>query len=413
MLAEQFDAFLLDLDGVVYLGERPLPGAAGSLPRLRALGKAVRFLSNDPRPSKSEVLRRLRDMRIEAVEEEVVSSGWVTAQYLWRKDLRSAYVVGSRELMREIAAAEVRVTNGDRADAVVVGCDEHVTYHHIRLASTLINRGAAFVATNPDGSFPAREGPLPATGAIVEAIGAATGKRPTVVGKPHPPMFAAALEGLDIDTGRVVVIGDNPETDVLGAHRAGMAAILISEEEISFPSCRDFRAPDAIIPDLTSLFDPDLTARKWVSPSFPWPGRVAVGVAAVVFDGKGWVLLGKRADNGLWGLPSGHVEPAETVEEAAIREVREETGLEVEVERLVGVYSDPHSQSFAYPNGEVVHFVTSCFRCKVTGGVARADGVEASEVAFFATDGLPDDLLPMHPRWLSDALSAKRAAFVR
>jgi ADP-ribose pyrophosphatase YjhB (NUDIX family) len=136
-------------------------------------------------------------------------------------------------------------------------------------------------------------------------------------------------------------------------------------------------------------------------------------VAAVVFDGKGRVLLGKRADNDLWGLPSGHVEPAETVEEAAIREVSEETGLEVEVEWLVGVYSDPYSQTFAYPDGEVVHFVTSCFRCRVASGAARADGVEASEVAFFATDDLPDDLLPMHPRWLSDALSPKRAAFVR
>lgn len=290
---------------------------------------------------------------------------------------------------------------------------EHVTYLHIRLASTLINRGAAFVATNPDRSFPLPEGPLPATGAIVEAIVAATGERPTVVGRPYPPMFAAALEGLDIDPGRVVVIGDSPETDVLGAHRAGMAAILISDEEVSFPSPRDFRAPDATIPDLSSLFDPNVNARRWESPSFPWPGRVAAGVAAVVFDGKGRVLLGKRADNDLWGLPSGHVEPAETVEEAAIREVSEETGLEVEVEWLVGVYSDPYSQTFAYPDGEVVHFVTSCFRCRVASGAARADGVEASEVAFFATDDLPDDLLPMHPRWLSDALSPKRAAFVR
>ena len=413
MLAEQFDAFLLDLGGVLYLGERPIPGAADSLERLRASGKKVRLLSNDPRPSRSDVLRTLSDMRIEAVEEEVVTSGWVTARYLRQKRLRSAYVVGSRELMREIAAAEVRVTSEDRADAVVVGFDEQVTYRHIRLASTLVNRGAAFVATNPDGSFPAQEGSLPATGAIVEAIVAVTGKRPTVVGKPHLPMFLAALDGLDIDTGRVAVVGDNPETDVLGAHRAGMAAILISEEEVSFPSLRDFRAADTTIPDLSSLFDPNLTVRRWESPSFPWPGRVAAGVAAAVFDGKGRVLLGKRADNGLWGLPSGHVEPAETVEEATIREVREEMGLEVEVERLVGVYSDPHSQTFAYPNGEVVHFVTSCFRCKATGGMARADGVEASEVAFFATDDLPDDLLPMHPRWLSDALSSQGAAFVR
>ncbi len=86
---------------------------------------------------------------------------------------------------------------------------------------------------------------------------------------------------------------------------------------------------------------------------FPWPERVEAGVAAVVFDGAQRVLLGRRADNGLWGLPSGHVEAGETVAEAVRREVREETGLEVAIVRLIGVYSDPASQVFCYPSGPV------------------------------------------------------------
>ena len=136
-------------------------------------------------------------------------------------------------------------------------------------------------------------------------------------------------------------------------------------------------------------------------------------MAAVIFDGTGKVLLGKRKENGLWGVPAGRVEPTETVEEALRREVREETNLEIEVDRLIGVYSDPAFEIIRYSDGEVVHYVTPCFRCTVTGGRLRADGIEFSRVAFFAPNDLPPDLLPMHPRWLSDALCPQSIAFVR
>ena len=91
-------------------------------------------------------------------------------------------------------------------------------------------------------------------------------------------------------------------------------------------------------------------------------------MAAVVFDEAGRVLLGRRLDNGLWGLPSGHVEVGETAAQAAVREVAEETGLQVQVQRLVGVYSDPASQVFAYPDGRVTQFVTTTFACLPRGG---------------------------------------------
>ncbi len=138
------------------------------------------------------------------------------------------------------------------------------------------------------------------------------------------------------------------------------------------------------------------------------PSRVEAGVAAVVLDADGRVLLGLRADNGMWGLPSGHVEPGESIEQAVVREVREETGLHVRVERLIGVYSDPASQTFAYPDGRVVQFVTSTCLCRPVGGSLRADGREALEVGFFPPEALPAPLLPMHPRWLEDALRGGR-----
>lgn len=224
-------------------------------------------------------------------------------------------------------------------------------------------------------------------------------------------MFEAATERLDAGM-RTVMVEDNPETDILGAHRAGLCGILVSEEATAFPSAQDFRTPDATIQDLSSLFDPTVNICQWKKPAFPWPERVAAGVAAVVFDSAGRVLLGRRVDNNLWGLPSGHVEVGETIEEAVVREVWEETDLTVAVTKLVGVYSNPESQAFTYPSGEVVQFVTSCFRCEVAEGSPKADGKETSEVTFFATEDLPEDLLPMHPRWLSDALSTNATSFI-
>lgn len=414
VLAERFDAFLFDLDGVVYLGDRVLPHAKGSLAFLRGEGKEIRFLTNDPRPTREEVRRRLTGVGIEAREEEVVTSGWATAEHLRKSETKSAHVVGSPGLKSEIRKAGIEIVTSGCLEAVVVGADERTSYRHIEHAARLVSEGARFVATNPDGSFPTPDGPSPGTGAFVAAVEAAAGRRPGVtVGKPYPPMFETALGSLDAERERVVMVGDNAETDVLGAHWAGIAAVLVSDEAPAFPSARDFRVPDATVSDLSYLFDPEVDVRVWERPSFPWPERVAAGVAAVVFDGSGRVLLGRRADNGLWGLPSGKVEPTESVTEAARREVEEETGLRVEVERLVGVYSEPESQTFSYPTGEVVQFVTSCFLCRVVGGTLGPDGVEALDVSFFDPERLPADLLPMHPRWLSDALTGGGTAFAR
>ncbi len=219
MLADLFDAFLLDLDGVVYVGNEPLPRARKSLERLRETGKVLRFLTNDPRPTRDEVARRLSGIGVQAHAEEVATSGWATAGYLAEAGLHSAYVVGSPGLANEIRNAGVEVVNTGQAEAVVVGADERTSYRHVERAARLIRRGAYFVATNPDGSFPAQEGSSPGAGAIVAAVEAAAGRRPdTIIGKPHPPMFELALEGLGAEPDRVAVVGDNPETDILGAH---------------------------------------------------------------------------------------------------------------------------------------------------------------------------------------------------
>ncbi|WP_026894750.1 NUDIX domain-containing protein [Clostridiisalibacter paucivorans] len=132
---------------------------------------------------------------------------------------------------------------------------------------------------------------------------------------------------------------------------------------------------------------------------------ICPGIAVIIFNDKKDILLQKRADVGFWGIPSGHVEIGETITNAAIREVFEETGLHIEILRLVGVYSDPKSQVFKYPDGRITHFITCCFEAKIVGGKISCDSPETLEVKFFPIDALPSNIIKMHPNWLKDALS--------
>jgi len=136
------------------------------------------------------------------------------------------------------------------------------------------------------------------------------------------------------------------------------------------------------------------------------------GVAAVIFSPEG-VLLQRRDDNRLWGLPGGGVEPGESVTEAVIREVFEETGLRVEPRRLIGVYSAPeHHQIITYPDGNVIHYVSSVFECTVTGGTLTCCA-ETLELGWFDPEALPADVMPISRIRIHDALARQVAAFVR
>ncbi|TMA51020.1 MAG: DUF882 domain-containing protein, partial [Deltaproteobacteria bacterium] len=153
------------------------------------------------------------------------------------------------------------------------------------------------------------------------------------------------------------------------------------------------------------------------APLLASPARVPVrwgammirpGVSAVILGPEG-VLLQHRSDNYLWGLPGGAVEPGESVREALAREVREETGLEVEPLRLVGVYSSPeHHQIITYPDGNVIHYVSSCFECRITGGTI-ACGPESLACAWFDPERLPPDLMPISSIRIRDTLARELA----
>lgn len=142
------------------------------------------------------------------------------------------------------------------------------------------------------------------------------------------------------------------------------------------------------------------------------PTRLRAAASAVIVDERGRILLQRRSDNGRWGLPGGGVEIGESLASAAVREVREETGLDVEVTRLIGVYSDPAFQVVRYPDGHVVHYISACFECRVVGGrLALCE--ETLALDWFDPASLPGELLPIHRLRIDDALIARPEAFIR
>jgi 8-oxo-dGTP pyrophosphatase MutT (NUDIX family) len=135
-------------------------------------------------------------------------------------------------------------------------------------------------------------------------------------------------------------------------------------------------------------------------------------VAAIIRNADGHVLLQRRSDNGLWGLPGGSVEIGESVSTAILREVWEETGLTVEVDRLVGVYSDPSFQVFRYPDGNVVHYINTLFTCRIAGGNLRTCE-ESLDLQFFDPARLPEPMLATHRIRVEDAAANRSAPFIR
>ena len=135
-------------------------------------------------------------------------------------------------------------------------------------------------------------------------------------------------------------------------------------------------------------------------------------VAAIITNDDGHVLLQRRSDNGLWGLPGGGVEIGESVSTAIVREVREETGLTVQIARLVGVYSDPRFQVVRYADGNVVHYINTLFVCRIMGGTLQTCE-ETLDLQFFDPAHLPEGMLLSHRIRVQDAVANRPEGFIR
>jgi len=282
---------IFDMDGVLYRGSQVLPYAPETLDRLRAAGWQVFFATNNSTATRGEYVQRLHSLGLGGDDEHVVTSAYATAHHLERCDPkpRDVLVVGAEALRTEIrgvgipvraphelpgldpppsAAADGVSPSAMRAyltglelppapDTVVVGLDLHLTYAKLAEAQRAILAGALFVASNKDRAYPVEGRFLPGAGSIVAALEVATGREALCIGKPEPFLFEEAIRRAGGSDGRVVVVGDSTEYDMVAAHRVGATGVLILTGLTGEDTARRASGaarPDHIVGSLEELF---------------------------------------------------------------------------------------------------------------------------------------------------------------
>ena len=259
---ERFDvrdlrAVLLDMDGVVYRGDMVLPGAVEFLEFLRVRGIPSLFLTNNSSRTPRDYVAKLARMGIRASEDRVLTSAQVAVEDLCRTSTASdrVFLVGGAGVREALAVTGMTLADHYReATIVLVGLDPNLTYEKLAQAALAIGRGARFVATNGDRSYPSERGLEPGAGAIVAALQATTGVEPKMYGKPAPEMFEQALARVGAPAEATGMVGDRWETDIVGAAGCGLVTLAVTTGVSSEAELRAADpAADWIFASLTEL----------------------------------------------------------------------------------------------------------------------------------------------------------------
>jgi 4-nitrophenyl phosphatase len=282
---------IFDMDGVLYRGAQVMPYAHEALDRLRSAGWDVFFATNNSTATRLDYERHLLELGLGGDVDHIVTSGYATAHYLERRrpQPKDVLVIGADGLRQEIRAVGLAVRDADALpgfrpppeaaadgvdpgamrrylvsldlppapDTVVVGLDLHLTYAKIAEAQRAILAGADFVCSNRDRAYPVEGRLLPGAGTIVAAIEVATGAKALCIGKPEPFLFEEAIRRAGKQDGRVVVVGDSTDYDMVAAHRVRATGVLITTgltEKDALEKASGDAVPDRVIGSLEELF---------------------------------------------------------------------------------------------------------------------------------------------------------------
>ena len=212
---------LLDLDGTLYLGDEALPGAVEAVARLKETGLAVRYVTNTTRKSRGEVAERMTKLGFEVGEEEILTPARAAAGLI---GAGSCLPLVAEKLLEDLGVT----VDDDRPDYVLVGdLGEGFTYGRLDAAFRCLMDGADLIALQKNRYWRTETGLSLDAGPFVAALEYASNKTATVVGKPGAGFFASALRDLGLETNEVAMVGDDPESDVAGAKRAGLLAVQV------------------------------------------------------------------------------------------------------------------------------------------------------------------------------------------
>lgn len=220
---------ILDMDGVIWRGGDPLLDLKAFFIHMASAGVKVSLATNNATKSVQQFVAKLGQFGVEINPELIINSPMSAAYYLARKYPAGSpvYVVGEQGLVDTLKQWGFMPAE-ENVKAVVAGLDRTLTYPKLSRACTLIRKGAEFVGTNPDLTFPSPEGLTPGAGSVLAFIEAGSSQAPLITGKPEPLMFDLAMERMGLVPDQVLVIGDRLDTDILGGQRAGCktAAVL-------------------------------------------------------------------------------------------------------------------------------------------------------------------------------------------
>lgn len=220
-------ALVIDMDGVLWRGDDPLPGLAEFFDLLRSRPIAFRLATNNASKSPLQYVRKLASMGVEVGPHEILTSALVSAQYI-ASIAPGAVVYATGDGMRQAVSDHgLQLGDGEQADFVAIGWDPNLTYSRLAEAALLIRAGARFIGCNPDRTFPSERGLLPGNGAILAFLQAATDQEPLIIGKPERAMFDAALASMEMEAAHTAMLGDRLETDIIGGQAAGLRTILV------------------------------------------------------------------------------------------------------------------------------------------------------------------------------------------
>lgn len=250
---------IMDMDGVVYRGDVPVPGAIETLAALRRQGVSVAFLTNNASRHRADLVEKLLQMGLPCSIEQMWGSAYTTARYLASQacDVR-VFAIGMPGMIREFREAGLSViTQYPEATHVVVGLDRDFTYEKLTCAHRAICDGAVFIATNLDVTFPdSPSTTVPGAGALAAALQASTGVAPQVMGKPQPTGLALIADAWGVEPASIVAVGDRLDTDIAAANAFGCMSTLVLTgiaKQVDAEAATGLYKPDVVLQDLTEL----------------------------------------------------------------------------------------------------------------------------------------------------------------
>ena len=284
-LARAYDVALLDLDGVVYVGDAPVPEAASAIEAARAAGQRIAFITNNASRSPAKVAEKIRRIGVPADPAEVVTSAQAAARVLLERHGTGARIVtlGAAGLREALTAAGLEPVGVDDGDAVslVTGYGPDVVWRDVMRAAVRVRDGLPWVASNTDGTIPTAFGIAPGHGVMVRMLSDFTDVSPVVAGKPERPLFDESIARTGAR--RPLMVGDRLDTDIEGATHAGIDSLLVMTGVTGLPdlvAAAPRLRPTYLAADLRGLLAPQS------APSVDGQGWVAGDWTATVADGR-------------------------------------------------------------------------------------------------------------------------------